>query len=203
MWFTKLAVVIGLLCGAGMPLSIAQNLGGSSSNELATSHVGENIRSAINTSSIESSKKTAATATGKPVVEEYVTEEASALFALVPVTVGEDLAQSSSTDSAQGTTAPAASTKLDNSFFHQLGRAYVADWSGNSPGNPGTPPARRWTPAPVSSPPYPFADWPIGGTPTIGVPDTQTYPLMQAINENKSREDVRLDRNRREWVYEQ
>lgn len=71
-------------------------------------------------------------------------------------------------------------------FFRRLGRAYVADWSGNAPGNPTTP-QRRSTPAPIVSPPFPSSDWPIGGTPVIGAPDTQTYPLMQAINENKSR----------------
>jgi hypothetical protein len=27
----------------------------------------------------------------------------------------------------------------------------------------------------------------VGGTPVIGAPDTQTYSLMQAINENRSR----------------
>ncbi len=83
------------------------------------------------------------------------------------------------------TNAPVSAT-LDQSFFHRLGRAYVADWSGNALGNPVTP-ARRTTPAPITSPPFPAPDWPIGGTPVIGAPDTQTYPLMQAINQNKSR----------------
>ena len=74
----------------------------------------------------------------------------------------------------------------DNGFFHRLGRAYIADWAGNGPGTETKEP-RRGTPAPLSSPPYPAADWPIGGTPTIGVPDGQTYPLMEAINKNKSK----------------
>jgi hypothetical protein len=191
MWCTKLAVVVGLLCGAGMPLSSgAQSHGASGSNEPIASHAGTVVSSAMDTGGLDTSGKTAATATDKPGVEEHETEEASALSVLSPVAAGEDPAQSSSTDNAQGSIASAAPAKLNNGFFHLLGRAYVADWSGNSPGNPGTPPARRWTPAPVSSPPYPFADWPIGGTPTIGVPDTQTYPLMQAINENKSREKM-------------
>ena len=52
-------------------------------------------------------------------------------------------------------------------------------------------PILRWcrrgsgTPPPIFSPPFPATDWPIGGTPLIGAPDTQTYPLMQAVNENK------------------
>lgn len=74
----------------------------------------------------------------------------------------------------------------DNSFFYRLGRAYVADWAGNAPGTITKEP-RRGTPAPIYSPPYPATDWPIGGTPTIGVPDGQTYPFMQAIDENQSR----------------
>ena len=82
--------------------------------------------------------------------------------------------------------ATAPVTPPDNGFFHRLGRAYVADWSGNGPGTAVPQATRRGTPAPIFSPPYPASDWPIGGTPTIGVPDGQTYPLMQAINQNKS-----------------
>ena len=73
-------------------------------------------------------------------------------------------------------------------FFTRWGKAYVADWSGNAPGtDPSLVSKRRGTPAPISSPPFPATDWPIGGTILIGAPDTQTYPLMQAVNENKSR----------------
>jgi hypothetical protein len=84
------------------------------------------------------------------------------------------------------TTAPSPVAPADNGFFHRLGRAYVADWAGNSPATAVPQVARRGTPAPIMSPPYPASDWPIGGTPTIGVPDGQSYPLMQAINQNKS-----------------
>jgi hypothetical protein len=73
----------------------------------------------------------------------------------------------------------------ENGFFHRLGRAYVADWAGNAPVTAVPQKDRRGTPAPLSSPPFPATDWPIGGTVTIGVPDGQTYPLMQAINQNK------------------
>ena len=82
--------------------------------------------------------------------------------------------------------AQALATPPDNGFFHRLGRAYVADWGGNGPGTAVPQVARRGTPGPIFSPPYPATDWPIGGTPTIGVPDGNTYPLMQAINQNKS-----------------
>ena len=97
------------------------------------------------------------------------------------------------------TTTPPA---LDQSFFHRLGRAYVADWAGNGPGS-AIPETRRGTPAPITSPPFPSADWPIGGTPTIGTADGQTYPLMQAINQNKTQQDLRLDRSRRQRLDQQ
>lgn len=38
-------------------------------------------------------------------------------------------------------------------------------------------PTRR----PPGGPPFPFSDWPIGGTPWIGTPWTQSSPLMQAL----------------------
>lgn len=78
---------------------------------------------------------------------------------------------------------------LDNSFFHRLGRAYVADWAGNGSGT-AIKETRRGTPAPLSSPPFPSPDWPIGGTPTLGAADSQTYPLMQAIDKNKSEDKI-------------
>jgi len=81
--------------------------------------------------------------------------------------------------------AAAAIPPLSNDFMHRLGRAYVADWAGNGPATAVPQAPRRGYPAPLFSPPYPASDWPIGGTPTIGVPDGQTYPLMQAINGNK------------------
>lgn len=87
---------------------------------------------------------------------------------------------------APGAAAPTAAAPLNNSFMHRLGRAYAADWGGNGPGTAVPQQPRRGYPGPLFSPPYPASDWPIGGTPTIGVPDGQTYPLMQAINENKN-----------------
>jgi hypothetical protein len=44
------------------------------------------------------------------------------------------------------------------------------------------PPQRRIQPAPFDSPPFPSADWQIGGTPTIGDPgEIPPWPLMEAI----------------------
>jgi hypothetical protein len=93
-------------------------------------------------------------------------------------------------DSAQSApAAPSAPTpSVKRGFFSRWGHAYLEDWAPEYSGVlPGPEPARRGTPAPISSPPFPSSDWPIGGTPVIGAPDEQTYPLMQAINENKTR----------------
>jgi len=64
-------------------------------------------------------------------------------------------------------------------FFTRLRRAYLSDWKGTAESSP--EPARRGLPAPVTNPPFPFADWPYGGSPVIGVPWTQSSPLMQAV----------------------
>ncbi len=79
-------------------------------------------------------------------------------------------------------------SQASGNFFDRLGKAYEADW--NPPPTAENAPAPENTvgyPAPVSSPPFPFAYWPYGGSPTIGAPDTNTYILDQAIDGNKSR----------------
>ena len=95
-------------------------------------------------------------------------------------------ASSSSPETQQAAATASPAPVLDQSFFHRLGRAYTADWAGNGPATAVAQQERRGTPAPLFSPPYPASDWPIGGTPVIGAPDGQTYPLMQALDENKS-----------------
>lgn len=64
-------------------------------------------------------------------------------------------------------------------FFRRLIKAYADDWKGTS--SSGTDPVRRGTPAPVDGPPFPFSDWPYGGSVVIGAPWTQSSPLMQAL----------------------
>ena len=69
--------------------------------------------------------------------------------------------------------------RLDEAFLEQLGTpAYT-------PPEPGATPAqRRIPPAPFDSPPFPSADWQIGGSPIIGDPgELAPYPLMQALYE--------------------
>ncbi len=75
-------------------------------------------------------------------------------------------------------------------FWTRLGHAYLDDWSPPTPTSDATPapaPERRGYPAPLNSPPFPSADWPIGGTVVIGAPDYQTYPLMTALEKPNSR----------------
>lgn len=64
-------------------------------------------------------------------------------------------------------------------FFKRLAKAYSDDWRGTSASGPD--PARRGWPAPVANPPFPFSDWPYGGSPVLGAPDTNVPPLMQAL----------------------
>jgi hypothetical protein len=77
-------------------------------------------------------------------------------------------------------------------FFRRLGEAYWDDWT-KAADDPDLP--RRGYPAPVSSPPFPFSDWPYGGSPVIGAPDSSGGPLMQAIywgKHGKEWEDSRI-----------
>ena len=75
-------------------------------------------------------------------------------------------------------------------FFSRLGAAYHADWHPDPNASPADAPARRGLPSPLSSPPFPAADWSYGGSPVIGEPDTSTYPLMSAIIGAKSRTKI-------------
>src|ERR1700722_3787940 len=91
-------------------------------------------------------------------------------------------------DTAGPPKATLPATPAKRGFFTRLGHAYLDDWPGDPNAPPPAPePTRRGTPAPLNSPPFPSADWPIGGTVVIGAPDYGSYMLMQAINENKSR----------------
>jgi hypothetical protein len=63
-------------------------------------------------------------------------------------------------------------------FFRRLIRAYKQDWSG-AEDNSSSP--RRIPPAPLTSPPFPSADWNYGGSSVIGATNTTSYPLMQAL----------------------
>jgi len=74
-------------------------------------------------------------------------------------------------------------------LFQRFIQAYAADWHPAPDPSTGAP-RRRGYPAPLNSTPFPGTDFSVGGTSTIGAPDTQTYILMQALNENRSRTKI-------------
>ena len=88
------------------------------------------------------------------------------------------MSESSSADTPQ---APVPAAKPKPGFFTRWGKAYIADWTGTTEADPNAP-QRRGTPAPIPSPPFPAADWPIGGTEEIGAPDYNSYMLQTAID---------------------
>jgi hypothetical protein len=77
---------------------------------------------------------------------------------------------------------------LKGNFFQRLGQFYRQDWAGTNPAGPA--PAKRGLPAPIDSPPFPFSDWGYGGSPDIGAPDGNTYPLMSALKLKNSRTKI-------------
>jgi hypothetical protein len=75
----------------------------------------------------------------------------------------------------------------DSEFFWILYNSYADEWNRLPPSDPNAPPTRRGTaeitPAPQTTPPYPFVDWPMGATQTIGgaTPNSVDSPLMKAL----------------------
>jgi Putative beta-barrel porin-2, OmpL-like. bbp2/Carboxypeptidase regulatory-like domain len=123
----------------------------------------------------------------KPGRYEVVARKAG--FATVPaanvdLAVGQKLEQDvalgapRSSDSAAGA-APVTIYHPPGNFFHRFLEAYIDDWKAAPSTDPA--PAFRGTPSPVDGPPFPFSDWPYGGSVVISKPWTQSSPLMQAI----------------------
>jgi hypothetical protein len=81
--------------------------------------------------------------------------------------------------------APKQGTAEAKGFFARWAEFYRRDWWGTPASSP--TPERRGLPSPLDSPPFPNADWSYGGSPVIGEPDTNSYPLMTAINGATSR----------------
>jgi hypothetical protein len=88
------------------------------------------------------------------------------------------LAQASPGGSGTGSAPPPADTSR---FIGRLLKAYWDDFNGAPlPGDSTS--TRRGYAAPVNSPPYPWSDWPYGGSYTVGTPDTTDgYPLTHAL----------------------
>ena len=73
-------------------------------------------------------------------------------------------------------------------FFTLLYHNYADEFGKPTPvADPNAPPGRRSEkvipPAPVTTPPYPFTDWPVGGVSTIGgtIPNSVDTPLQSAL----------------------
>ena len=73
-------------------------------------------------------------------------------------------------------------------FFTLLYHNYADEFGKPTPvSDPNAPPSRRresvMPPAPETSPPYPFTDWPVGGASTIGatLPNSVDTPLQSAL----------------------
>jgi hypothetical protein len=74
---------------------------------------------------------------------------------------------------------PRTAPTAPQGFWSRLVKAYADDWH---PGpDTGPAPKYRGYPMPVSSPPFPFSVWPIGGTVWIGYPNATAYPLTTAL----------------------
>jgi hypothetical protein len=81
--------------------------------------------------------------------------------------------------------APKPGTAEGKGFFARWAEFYRQDWWGTAASSSAA--ERRGLPSPLDSPPFPNSDWSYGGSPVIGEPDTNSYPLMTAINQAKSR----------------
>ncbi len=77
-------------------------------------------------------------------------------------------------------------THLGSGFLERLINYYRLEWGhSKAPEDPNAPEPRRkaWPEAPLTTPPYPFADWPYDGATSIGTvrPNFVDSPLMVAL----------------------
>jgi len=63
-------------------------------------------------------------------------------------------------------------------FLGRFIQAYRQDWNGTGDGSESP---RRIPPPPLTSPPFPSADWNYGGSSVIGASGLTSYPLMLAL----------------------
>jgi hypothetical protein len=79
---------------------------------------------------------------------------------------------------------------LGDGFFERFINYYKLEWGHDGPPvDPKAPPGRRagWPATPQTTPPYPFTEWPYGGTESLGVtrPNIGDSPLMNALSNTK------------------
>src|SRR5262245_32029994 len=76
--------------------------------------------------------------------------------------------------------------RLGDDPWTRLINYYALEWGHDgAPPDPSAPPSRRagWPPAPQTTPPYPYTEWPYGGATSLGVtrPNSVDSPLMVAL----------------------
>jgi hypothetical protein len=96
-----------------------------------------------------------------------------------------DPAQQAGKEISSSPDGPQPNTAEAKSVFARWVEFYRNDWWGTPASSPA--PARRGLPSPLDSPPFPNSDWSYGGSPVIGEPDANSYPLMTAINQARTR----------------
>ena len=110
------------------------------------------------------------------------------LVCFVLLLCAQSLAQQTDAGASPIPDAPKPSIPEAKGFFVRWAEFYHQDWWGTPASSPA--PARRGLPSPLDSPPFPNSDWSYGGSPVIGEPDTNSYPLMTAINQARSRTKI-------------
>ena len=110
------------------------------------------------------------------------------LVCFVLLLCAQSLAQQADAGASPIPDAPKPSIPEAKGFFVRWAEFYHQDWWGTPASSPA--PARRGLPSPLDSPPFPNSDWSYGGSPVIGEPDTNSYPLMTAINQARSRTKI-------------
>ena len=77
-------------------------------------------------------------------------------------------------------------------FLERFYNYYRLEWGHDvAPADPKAPPSRRaeWPATPETIPPYPFTEWPYGGSTSLGVtrPSSVDSPLMSALGNTQRR----------------
>jgi hypothetical protein len=85
----------------------------------------------------------------------------------------------SGSDSGASAAAVTTAQTHSESFFRRFFKEYADDWK-ETPSTDAAPKFRS-TPSPVDGPPFPFSDWPYGGSVVITKPWTQSSPLMETL----------------------
>jgi len=112
-----------------------------------------------------------------------------ALVSLIALNTFNTFAQTSeepNTNKASEAIAP--TTSAQGNFAERFVKFYKTDWKGEA--STSSAPVRRALDPPLDSAPFPSSDWGYGGSPLIGVPDSNTYPLMTALKHADSRTKV-------------